>query len=266
MSQNGPFYTTHVLLNGRTSKWTNILAGVRQGSALGPFFFLIDINVLPDGLKSIFKIFTDVTSLFSKINEVDTNNIDISNDLVKISRWAYQWKMSFNLDINKQATEVYLSQRREQSLPPSIIFNNNNVLTSPCQKHLGLVLGSKLSFNELVNQIIIKCNRITGLMKRLSLILSTKQLLTIYKTFLRCHLDYADKIYDKPFNDSFKEKLEKVQYSSAPIIIGAIKGNSRERLYKELGLESLSDRRGYHKLVLFYKIAKGLARLYLQSI
>ena len=47
---------------------------------------------------------------------IDTSNIDINNDLVKISRWAYQWKM-FNPDINKQATEVYFSQRREKSLP-----------------------------------------------------------------------------------------------------------------------------------------------------
>ena len=87
---------------------------------------------------------------------IDTSNIDINNDLVKISRWAYQWKMSFNPDINKQATEVYFSQRREKSLPQPIIFNSNNVLTSPCQKHPGLVLDSKLSFIEHVNQKINK--------------------------------------------------------------------------------------------------------------
>ena len=67
---------------------------------------------------------------------IDTSNIDINNDLVKISRWVYQWKMSFNLDINKQATEVYFSQSRAKSLPPPIIFNNNNVLNFSCQKHL----------------------------------------------------------------------------------------------------------------------------------
>ena len=88
---------------------------------------------------------------------------------------------------------------------------------------------------------------------------------TIYKLFLRSHLDYGYLIYDKPFNDSFKKKLEKVQYSAALIITGAIKGTSREHLYKELGLESLSYRRWYHKLVFFYKIGKGLAPLYLQS-
>ena len=54
-------------------------------------------------------------------------------------------------------------------------------------------------------------------MKRVSLTLSRKQLLTIYKIFVTSHLEYADIIYDKPFNDAFKEKLEKVQYSAALI-------------------------------------------------
>ena len=148
-------------------------------------------------------------------------------------------------------------------MPPPIIINDNNLLTSPCQKHLGLVLDSKLSFNEHVNQKINKCNRILGQMKRLSLTLSRKQLLTIYKTFVRPYLNYADIIYDKPFNEAFKEKLEKAQYSAALIITGAIKGTSRKRLYKELGLETLCDRGWYHKLV-FYKIVKGLEPSYLQ--
>ena len=41
--------------------------------------------------------------------------------------------------------------------------------------------------------------------------------------------------------DTLKEKLKKVQYSAALTFTGAIKGTSRERLYKELGLESLCD-------------------------
>ena len=114
--------------------------------------FLIYINDLPDGLKSICKIFADDTSLYSQINDIDTSNIDINNDLVKISRWAYQWKKSFNPHKNKQSTEVYFSQRRAKSLPSLIILNNNNVLTSPCQKHLVLVLDSKLSFSDHINQ------------------------------------------------------------------------------------------------------------------
>ena len=150
----------HVLLNGWTSKWTNILAGVPQGSFLGPLLFLIYINELPDVLNSICKIFADHTSLYSKINDIDTSNNYMNNDLVKISRWNCQWKMSFNPDIHQQAAEAYFCQRRSKSLAPPIIFNNNNVRTSFCQKHVGIVLDSKLSFNGHVNQKINKCNRI----------------------------------------------------------------------------------------------------------
>ena len=46
-----------VLLNGQTSKWTNILAGVLQGCVLGPLIFLNYINDLPDSLKSIYTLY-----------------------------------------------------------------------------------------------------------------------------------------------------------------------------------------------------------------
>ena len=53
--------------------------------------------------------------------------------------------------------------------------------------------------------------KILGIMKGLSLTLSRKELLKIYKTFVRSHLEYADIIYNWPFNDAFKGKLENVQ-------------------------------------------------------
>ena len=58
-------------------------------------------------------------------------------------------------------------------------------------------------------------------MKKLSLILSRKSLLTIYKSFVRPNLDYADIIYDKPLNKSLKKKIEMVQYNAALLITDA---------------------------------------------
>ena len=85
--------------------------------------------------------------------------------------------------------------------------------------------------------------------------LSRKSLLTIYKSFVRPLLDYADIIYDKPYNESFKEKLEAVQYNACLAITGAIRGTSRERLFRELGLEILNNRRWSS---FFTKLSKDL--------
>ena len=120
-------------------------------------------------------------------------------------------------------------------------FNSADVQIADSQKHLGLMLGSKLNFNEHIENKITKCNKIIGLMERLSLILSRKSLLTIYKSFVRPNLNYADMIYDKTFNESLKRKIEMVQYNAALIITGAFKETSRDKIYQELGLESLAE-------------------------
>ena len=74
-------------------------------------------------------------------------------------------------------------------------------------------------------------------MKRLSLSILRDSLLTIYKSFVRPHLDYADIIYDKPGNANFESKLERVQHNARLAITGAIQGTNRDSIYAELGLE-----------------------------
>ena len=49
-----------------------------------------------------------------------------------------------------------------------------------------------------------------GLTRRFTVCLSRKVLLTLYKSFVRTYLDYGDILYDKPDNEHFKNKLEKV--------------------------------------------------------
>ena len=73
---------------------------------MGPLLFLIYINDLPQGLRCNVKIFADDTSLFSAITSPGRSSSNLNEVLVKITHWAYQWKMSFNPDITKQAQEI----------------------------------------------------------------------------------------------------------------------------------------------------------------
>ena len=98
-----------------------------------------------------------------------------------------------------------------------------------------------------------KINKTIGLLRKLQNILPRPALRTIYECFIRFHLGYGDIIYDLP-NLSFHQKLESIQYNAALALTGAIRGSSREKLYQELGLESLQLRRWYKKLCCFYKI------------
>ena len=167
--------------------------------------------------------------------------------------------MLFNPDLNKRAVVILSSKQHEKENYPRLTFNDDNIQTAISQKHLGLVLDSKLDFNEHnISNKINKCSKIIGIMKKLSLFLSWKTLLTIYKSLVRPNLDCTDVIQDKPFNEYFKTKSKMNQCRAALVITWTIKGSSRDRFYQEIGLESLADRRWSRKIFFFHKIVNGL--------
>ena len=122
------------------------------------------------------------------------------------------------------------------------------------QKHLGMLLDFRLDFQAHWKSLLKKVNKTAALLCKFQNILPRSALLTIYKFFVRTHLDYGDIIYDQAFNNSFQQKIESLQYNAALAIAGAIRGTSREKNYQELGLESLQQRRWYRKLFLFQGI------------
>ena len=91
-------------------------------------------------------------------------------------------------------------------------------------------------------------------------------LLTIYKSFIRPNLDYDDVIYDQSYNASFHQNPEFIQYNPALAITDAIRGTSKEKLFDELGLETLEKRRWYRKLCCFFEIFRHKCPKYLFNI
>ena len=168
---------------------------------------------------------------------------ELNDDLKKVNEWAFQWKIRFNPDPSKQAQEFIFSRKSKRPTHPPLVFNNNNVSQSFSQKHLSVILDFKLTCEDYLKNVSAKVNKTVGLSRKLRNLLPRTKLITIYKAFIRPHLDYDDVLYDQAFNSSFKEKLESIQNNVCMALTGAISGTSKEKIYQELGLESLRDRR-----------------------
>ena len=88
-------------LNGQFSKWYLVEVGLLHSSILGLLHFLVYINDLPLGLRCNAKLFADDTSLFPVIPSSNPKE-----DILEIAQCSYQWKMSFNPYIKKQAQKI----------------------------------------------------------------------------------------------------------------------------------------------------------------
>ena len=118
-------------------------------------------------------------------------------------------------------------------------------------------LHKKLNFEEHLNKVESKVHRTIGIIRKLQNVFPRSALLTIYKSFIRPHLDYGDVIYDKGFKESFHAHLESLQYNVTLATARAIRGSSTDKIYEELGLESLKSRRWYRKMSFLYKVLKS---------
>ena len=208
-------------------------------------------------------LFADNTSLFLFVNCAKASASVLNINLLQMQGWTYQWKIPFNPDRTKQVEEVVFSRKTIKIIDPTLYFNNATVKLTRTQKHLGLQLDSKLSFNEHTNSKISKVTKDIGLLRKLQHILR-RCLLIVYKYFVRCHLDFGDIIYDPPSNASFSNKIESVQFNAALAITRVIKGTSIDNLYQELRLGYLQQRRWIRKFCLHYEfiLSEQLAHIY----
>ena len=80
-----------------------------------------------------------------------------------------------------------------------------------------------------------KISKTIELIRKLQYLLRRATLITIYKAFIRPHLDYGDILHDQA-HMSFYQKLESIQYFTCLTTTRAIRSTSKEKFYQELGL------------------------------
>ena len=251
-----------VVLPGAESKWNEIRAGVPQGSILGPLLFLLFINDIVKDIGCNIRLFADDTSLFLVVENPDTAAELLNLDLDKIMAWAKRWLVRFN----PVKTEAFLASRKVlKPIHLPLLMDGTQILEVDSHKHLGIIFQKDLSWHKHIVYVKDKAWSRVNAMRKLKFDFDRKSLETIYTTFIRPILEYADTVWDN-CTQYEKEELEKIQNEAARIVTGTTKLVSIEELNKETKWETLEERRRKHKLTLFYKMVNGLSPRYLSSL
>ena len=101
--------------------------------------------------------------MFSVTHDVNLPAKKLNDDLRQISNLAFQWKMSFNPDLNKQTQEVTFIRKIKINIHPLLVFNNNVVSEVNSHKHLGIIIDFKLTFEEYLLRVFKKVNETISL-------------------------------------------------------------------------------------------------------
>ena len=175
-----------VVIPGAESAWKFIRAGVPQGSILGPLLFLLFINDIVTDIGSNIRLFADDTSLFIFVKYPDTAAELINLDLKKT------WLVSFN---PRKTESLLISRKLNKALHPPLFVENQVISEVESHKHLGVFLSNDCSWHKHIDYIKEKAWGRINVMRRWKLFLDRKSLETIYLTFIRPVLEYADVVW-----------------------------------------------------------------------
>ena len=207
-------------------------------------------------------MFADDTSLFVTIDKDEQTCIaQLNRDLERINSWSKKWLVSFNPD---KSETLFITLKQNQAISPVYLDNQEiNVVSS--HKHLGVIFNEKLTWNTHIDNIYSSGNKKVTLLSKLKYTLDRKTLLTMYCSFVRPSLEYANVLWNN-CTDADSDRIESIQRRAARIITGGISRTSTELLNEELGLELLTQRRERNLLLFFHKIMYGNCPLYLQNL
>ena len=237
-----------VKINGTFSNWIDVLSGIPQGTILGPLLFVIYINDLPDVCDHLAEIylFADDAKLFRHI-QTEEDHIMLQSGLDELQKWSDTWLLQLNVD--KCKTVFY---GRNINTNYDYCLHCNTLGKEDYIKDLGVIFDTDLSFSRHCREKMNKAYSMLGIIKRNFMYLSETAFVTLYKTMVRSHLEYAHSVWN-PHREGLIKDLEKVQMRATKLIKNIKYLTYTDRL-KHLNLPTLKYRRIRGDMIEVYKI------------
>ena len=245
-----------VLVGDQKSQWSDVKSGIPQGSVLGPILFAIFINDIPNGLKSLVKIFADDTKCYRATRDVN-DNITLQEDINNIYNWSEMWQLGFNLDKCHMLPLGYNNMKHQYNI------NGNPVEAVREEKDLGVIVDDKLNFHKHILKASKKANSILGCIRRAIKYKDKDMIIPLYIAHVRSRLEYGSVVWN-PYQVQDKQRLEHIQRRATKMITGMSHLDYTSRL-KALNLPSLEYRRRFADMVQVYKIIYNLERIEIEQ-
>ena len=225
-----------VVIKGQASKWAYILAGVPQGSILGPLLFLIYIDDIINDIESNILLFADDTSLLEAISDPLLSYEKLNRDLTRLYLWSNQWLVTFN---PTKTAYIVFSKKLIRPNHPDLFLGGKKIEQVNIHKQLGVTFNQNMTFENHIRSNCTKAMKRVTVLKRLNAKIPRKSKLTVYTAFIRPVLEFGWQLYDNSTQEQL-DTLERVQQEALLIVTSAYKKTSHTKLLKEVGLPLLS--------------------------
>lgn len=183
-----------VKLTSACSAVKPILAGVPQGSILGPLLFNLYLNdIVNINREARFIIYADDASIFFSGKNI-SNILSACNDTMTVLE---KWAASNSMCINQQKTKAVIFRPKNKGIPAhqAIVLNSSNVDFVESFKCLGVIFSSHMSWDEHISFLAAKLASIAGMVGRLKHLLPTRTKLLLYNSLFFSHLNYCQLVW-----------------------------------------------------------------------
>ena len=217
-----------------------IRCGVPQGSVLGPLFFILFINDLPNccPLGNV-RIFADDTNVFfhgASIEELIKTAKDILSNL---NYWFAANKLTLNAD--KSSFTIFKSQRKKiDNIPNSINFLNYKIERTSSVRFLGLVLDENLNFDLHINEVCNKLKTLFHVFYSIRNFLSKENIKTIYYSLIYSRIKYGIAVYGQAGLTKMK-RIQILQNRLLKVLAGKKNRYSTDKLHDDFELLKVAD-------------------------
>ena len=183
----------HVVLDEKSSQEYLVNAGVPQGSILGPTFFQLYINDLPDDVICNIAIYADDTTLYSKCNQASDlwQQLELASELESDLRDTVNWGRKWLVDFNAGKTQLVLFDRSKNTGAIDVKMDGSVLEDKTSFKMLGLTFSSKLDWGSYIVSIAKTASKKIGALIRSMKFLSPEVALYLYKSTIPPSMEYC---------------------------------------------------------------------------